>query len=73
MLKTLKKRMKTRCIKITNPLVKNKSISDINVLLTVNQIPLVFSETTPEDEKNKITNDKVQKFTNLLLKQLYSK
>ena len=48
------KKMKTSSIKTKKPLVENKNNTKINLLLTGNYLPSVFTETALEVERNKI-------------------
>ena len=69
-----KKNLKTRSIKRKRRLIKRKTITNINLKPTENRVLLVFTETAPENERNKIKNSgKDQKLTAVFLKQLYSK
>ena len=66
-----KEKLKTRSTKIMKHLVEYKTLADI--FSSSMESLFIFTETAPEIEKNKKNNGKVQKFTDIFSKNIYSK
>ena len=68
-----KEKLRTHSTKIMKHLVEFKTLADIYLFIKGSRFPIIFTENAPKVERKKKNNGKVQKFTDLFSKNIYSK